>query len=320
LQAKNYVYVGIGRGDYKLLDGEYIKDPQGDYVVVIDELGQGEKITEIRTELGGTISPLVAIDPSHKFESSAGRLSLESDLTYSLRKSSNNLSVQDFLPWRSSGRANIVLQNGQLNIRVYYYPPRGSHRIRYNLERTFEDGAPYANETANNDTRSDELSWAFPATKKLDMILSLSMSGSKRAVNGAGYNISRKSASLSNNYHFSKSWILTINPSFESDKQSDTGLKASLPAIELGLSRDLEKIGRIVAKIGYGRMIIRPADIYVPFQVSQGRGPGDNFEATATARLTVTRNGRFDMSYRFEDFAKRPIKHNFRLEFTVLFL
>ncbi len=320
LQAKNYVFVGEGRGDYRLEDGEYIKDPQGDYIVVIDELGEGARITEIKTEIGATFSPLIAIDPTRKIETSAGRLSLESDLAYSLKKSSNRLLGWDFFPWRSSHISDIVLRNGQLDMRVYYYPPRGKHRIRYNLERTFENGAPYANESADNQTRLDELSWAFPATKKLDIFLTLSTSNSRRNVNGIGYDIDRKSVALSNNYRFTKLWTFTLGPSYENDRQSDTGLKASLPSVELGLARDFERTGRLSATVGYGRMIISPLDAYVPFQMAQGRGPGDNYEATVTGRMTVTKNGRFDLSYRFEDYAKRPVRHNFRMEFTVLFL
>jgi hypothetical protein len=114
--------------------------------------------------------------------------------------------------------------------------------------------------------------------------------------------------------------VLNINPSYEFARQSDTGLRAKIPGVSLGLTRDLGKSGRISGKVAYTNMITSPRNVYVPFQVAQGMGPGNNIEANLSGRLAVTKNGRFDLSYRFEGFSRRPDRHIFRLEFVVLFL
>jgi hypothetical protein len=103
-------------------------------------------------------------------------------------------------------------------------------------------------------------------------------------------------------------------------RESENDLRANLPSAEIGLARDFRKSGRTTIRFEYTRMNVIPTDASVPFQLAQGKGAGDNFEAIATARMAVTKNGRFDLSYRFESFSHRPEKHNLRLELTVLFL
>lgn len=320
LQAKNYVLVGDGQGEYRFQDGEYIRDPDGDYILVIEELGEGQRITEIATELNGNISPFMAIDKNRLLEDKLGRFNIESSLTHSLRKSSEILTGNDFFPWRGRPISNLSFQGGQLETRAQYYPPQGNHRIRYSLSRSFERGSQYANENLNSNSRTDELSWSFPAGTKLDITMSGQVSESKRRINEFGYDIDRWNAATLTNYRFREQWTLSLGAGFTQARQSDIGLRANLPATEIGLTRDLRNSGRISGRFIYTRLNVAPRDIFVPFQVAQGKNSGNNFESIITARMAVTRNGRFDFSYRYESFPGRPVKHNLRLEFTVIFL
>lgn len=320
LRAKNYIFVGAGKGDYRLQDGEYIKDPQGDYILIIEEVGEGARVAEINSELGGSLAPFVIADPKREIEKSIGRLNIEANLTFNLRKLSNSLLGEDFIPWKISGRENISYQTGQLDFRVYYYPPYDKQRIKYNASRSFEDGAPYANESANNNFRSDELSWFFPIGKPLDMQLGYLTSRSRRLVNGVGYTIQRDRGGALSNYRFAEFWILSLGSSLESARQSDTGLRALMPSGELGLARDFRKTGRISGRLIYSRMNIKPQGVYIPYQLASGKKAGDNLEANLTARMQVTKNGRLDFSYRFQSYEIKSRRNNLRLEFTVLFL
>jgi len=320
LQAKNYVFIGDGRGEYRLEDGDYIRDPQGDYTLIIEELGEGTRISDIGTEIDGSVSPLLLFNNTRTIEQRAGRLTIVTNLDYSLNKSSDRLIARDFMPWNFTELDNIVFQNGELNMTTYYYPPIGNHRIKYNFTRAFESGSRFANERNDNNSRADELSWAFPAGKKVDFNITGLVAQTRRSINALKYTVDRKSIGAMANYHFARQWTLSAGPSFEQARQGDIGLRADLPALELGLARDLEKSGRIVARLIYSRLNSSPNDAYIPFQVARGKGDGDNFEAAISARMSVTKNGRFDLSYRHESFAQRPQTNNLRLEFTVLFL
>ncbi|OGC91007.1 MAG: hypothetical protein A2W25_07980 [candidate division Zixibacteria bacterium RBG_16_53_22] len=320
LQAKNYVFIGDGRGEYRLEDGEYIRDPQGDYTLIIEELGEGARISEIGTEIDASVSPLLLLNNTPAIEQKAGRLSVEANLDYSLRKSSDRLIARDFMPWKFTGLENVAFQIGELKMRAYYYPAMRDHRIKYNFSRAFENGSQFANEQNDNISRTDELSWAFPAGKKIDLIITGLLAQTRRSINTLKYTVDRKSLGALANYHFARQWTLSAGPSFERSRQSDIGLRADMPALEFGLARDLEKSGRISTRLIYTRLNANPLDSYVPFQVARGRGNGDNFEAIISARMPVTKNGRFDLSYRHESFAHRPQTNNLRLEFTVLFL
>jgi hypothetical protein len=320
LQAKSYIFVGDGKGEYKYEDGQYIKDAQGDYILVIEELGQGAKVIDISTEFNASFSPLVIVDPSRKIEATAGRLSVETDLAYKLKRSSDVFTGRDLFPWKSSRAENIVFQSGQLSLRAYCALPTNRHRLRYSMARSFQSGVPYVNETTNDNSRSDELSWAYQASKKLDVITDFLVANVRSSINVTEYAVERQKASVTINYRFREQWMLTGSPSYGTARQTDTGLKASMPGVELGLIRDFAGSGRISARIAYTRLNASPRGAYVPYQVAQGKRAGDNIEGVAAARMDITRNGRLDFSYRHEDFSQRPQENSLRLEFTVLFL
>jgi len=320
LQSKSYFFVGDGKGQYRLEDGEYIQDSQGDYVQIIEELGDGSRISEIGTEIDASLSPFMFLAKPQTLEENTGRLNIETSLDYSLRKTSDRLEAGDFVPWNLTNISNIAYQNGDFNLRAYYYAPAGNHRVKYSFIRTFESGARYTNEDNDNTSRTDEVSWSFPIHKNMDIILSGLMSQTKHSVNTLKYTIDRKNAGALANYRFARQWILSGGISFEQARQSDTDLRATMPAAELGLARDLEKSGKISTRFIYTRLDAAPKNIYVPYQVASGKGNGDNFEANISARMAVTKNGRFDLSYRYEGYAHRPSRNNLRLEFLVLFL
>jgi hypothetical protein len=66
-------------------------------------------------------------------------------------------------------------------------------------------------------------------------------------------------------------------------------------------------------------MFVNPAGSYIPYQVASGKSEGDNFLAGARTRLELYKNGRLEFSYRYENFPRRPERHNLKVEFTILF-
>lgn len=320
LQAKSYLFVGEGKGEYRFEDGEYIRDPDGDYVLLIEELGDGIKVTEIFTELNGTVSPLAIFDSERELESSVGRLVIETELTYRLKKSSNVLTGADFFPWRGDDLDQTVLRSGRSDLRLYYYPGAGKQRIKYAGSRSYQDGSPYSNETISERFRSDEVSWAFPAGKKIDILTAVLISENKRTINGAGYSIDRHRESAKADYRFRDAWTLQLGLGFEVAKQTDIDIRSTIPSSDIGLVRDFKNKGRISAKLSYFKIIVDPEGTYIPYQVASGKREGDNFLANARARMELYKNGRLDFSYRYENFAERPEKHNLKMEITILFL
>ena len=320
LQAKNYLFVGEEKGEYRFEDREYIRDPDGDYVLLIEELGEGIKVTEISTEINGTVSPLTIFDPARELESSIGRFVVETELTYRLKKSSDVLTGADFFPWKSDDLDETVLRSGRTDLRFYYYPRAEKQRIKYAGSRSFQDGSPYANEAISERFRSDELSWAFPAGKKVDVLTSVLFSSKQSTINGSGYFVNRHQESTKADYRFRDAWTLQPVLGFEVAKQTDLDVRSTIPSGEIGLMRDFKNKGRISAKLSYFRVIVDPKGTYIPYQVASGKREGDNFLANVRARMELYKNGRLDFSYRYENFARRPEKHNLKMEVTILFL
>jgi hypothetical protein len=106
---------------------------------------------------------------------------------------------------------------------------------------------------------------------------------------------------------------------FESARQSDTDVRSDIPSGELGLIKEFVKKGRVSANLSYFRVLVSPKGTYIPYQVARGKREGDNFAASARARLELYGNGRLDFLYKFEKFAGRAERHNLKMEFTVLF-
>ena len=320
VQSRNYIFVGEGDGEYRVEDGEYIRDPDGDYILVLEELGEGEKITEISTELYGAIRPFMFADSKADIEASAGRLIIESDLAYNQRKSEDRLIFADFVPWKKDNLDDLVFRNGRLDLRVFYYPPSSKQRIKYNLVRSYEDGRKYANETSRDNLSSDEISWAFPAGKNVNILLIGLISNRERQINQVSLNLNRHKESISTEYRFHESWNLRCGAEYENVRQREADIVSRIPSTNLSLTREIGKRGRISANVSYFRVIVRPEGSYIPYQIAGGKREGDNFEGGVQARIEPIKNGRLEFSYRFEKFSMRSERQNFRLEFTLLFL
>jgi hypothetical protein len=320
VQARNFIFVGEGNGEYRLEDGEYIRDPNGEYILVLEELGEGQKITEVSSELYGSVRPLLFISSEEGIEESAGRLIIESELAYDQRKSNNRLIFADFVPWKKDNLDDLVFRNGRLDLRVFYYPPSSQHRLKYNMIRSYEDGQRFVNEINRDNLSSDEISWAFPTGEKLNFILTGFISRRQRQINQVSLNLRRHKESISTEYRFHESWSLRMEGEYENIRQKEADIISHIPSINSVLTRELGKRGRISANISYFRVIVRPEGSYIPYQVAGGKREGDNFEGGIRARVAATENGRFELTYRFEDFSMRPERQNLRLEFTLLFL
>jgi hypothetical protein len=319
LQARNYIPVEPGDGEYRLEDGEYIRDPEGDYILVIEELGDGARITEISTEINGSVSPLAIIDSKKTLGSSVGRISLESELTYRLKKASSVLIGRDFVPWRTDDQEQAVLRSGRWDFRLFYYPGDGGQRIKYAGTRSYQDGSLYVNETTNERYRSDGISWAFSAAGRADVLLSASISNRSRSSGSTQYSIKGHQETASTDYRFSEFWILKAGLGFQVTEQTDLDIRSTVPSAELGLTREFMKVGRASITVSYFRMFVDPEGSYIPYQVASGKSEGDNFLAGARTRLELYQNGRLDFSYRYENFSRRPERHNLKVEFTILF-
>ncbi len=319
LRSKTYIYAGEGEGRYRYEDGLYIEDPDGDYVLLIEEIGEGTRITEISTEINGSTSPLNVIDPRKRLESTIGRVVMESELAYKQKKSSNVLTGRDFYPWRSGGSRDVLLTEGRIDIRFYLYPPGSKQRWKYSFTRSYRAGVPFANETVSEKFDSDDISWAFPAAGSINAMLFAAVSKKSSALNGVGYTVSLDGESTKLDFTLTDIWTLETSLGFEEARQSDGDLKAKIPSGEIGIIGDLNNKGRITAGIAYYRVIADPNGAYIPYQMASGKKEGDNMTASMKGRLELYRNGRLDLVYRFEKFAALPERHNLKIEFTMLF-
>lgn len=320
VQSRNFIFVGNGDGEYRFEDGEYIRDPDGDYILVLEELGEGEKITEIASEISGLLRPFSLIGDRDENETTLGRLIVETDLTYNQKKNKGKLNFGDFIPWKKNNLDDLLFRDGRLEMRLFYYPPLSKHRFKYNLVRAYQDGRRYANEINRDDLRSDELTWAFPAGKKLNFVLGGLIARQKRQINQINLDLGRHKESGSVEYRFHESWNLRVGIAYEDIRQKDIDVTSRIPSTSYGITRELGKKGRISADITYFRVMVNPAGSYIPYQVAGGKREGDNFEGNIRARIEPFKNGRFELTYRIEKFSQRPDRQNLRLEFTLLFL
>jgi len=320
LRAKNYIFVGNGLGEYRFEDGEYIEDPDGDYILRIDELGEGINVTDIGTNISWSVSPFKIASLTESNEKFVGRLTVEGELNYNLTKSVNKLIGEDFIPWKSGGLDNVVSRDGQINIRVYYYPPRKKQRIKYNLSRSYRDGRPYANEIINESIQSDEISWGFPAGARLDFLMSVLLKNKSSSLNGFEYDINSREGSVSADYRMSDDITIQLMSSYEDPRQTVPEISTKIPSLKLGLVQDLKIKGRIIMSGTYSRLFVNPKGSYVPYQIAGGKKEGDNFEGVVSADFRISKTGKFETSYRYEKFAKRPDRQSLNIEFTVLFL
>ncbi|MBD3169851.1 MAG: hypothetical protein GF307_10240 [candidate division Zixibacteria bacterium] len=147
LKILRYVEVEEGDGDYRFENGEYIPDPFGNYIQIIEEAGEFRPVSEIENDVLFQFDGR-RLDTDDDFLS---KIELETELNFLQKTEETGVKILDMInPWRDIERELIVNEQLVFIQDLYYVPGKKSSirdiRLRYGQNRSLSGGGSFAGE------------------------------------------------------------------------------------------------------------------------------------------------------------------------------
>jgi len=326
-KLRNYLYVGKGRGVYiwedldkdgKRSEDEFIPDPDGDYILYIERVGEFQPVTRL------TGDARLKLEPGKLF----GKGGAEGSL---LERFLGGLSSDSFLRWEESGREGGLLGLGRFqadstlvrssfafwqDIYLFGKGRNLSLRLRYRLHRDINNEYYNGKEELYSLERSLRL--RMRPTKKVSIELEyVNGEKSRERVNGLDYRIISHKVQGGLFHRPTSHLELSLKPGFGSNRDLEDGARASLFSLDTGLSYRFRGRGTLKAHLDYSR--VESDRSVLTYRMAEGRWPGDNYSWNMGFDYKV---GRYVNSSVYYNGRKRPGRetiHSARAEMRAYF-
>ncbi len=179
LRIERFIKVDEGAGDYRYEDGEYIPDPFGNYVRIIEEAGEYRPVSEVENSVN------IRYDGRRTKSAYLNSIKTETALEFDQRTEETGLKLVDLLnPWRDVDGGVLLNENLRFMQDFYIYPSRNNRRrelrLRYSQNRIINSGGGFTGDY--DDERSGEIRLRDALTRVLS--LQVEYSRKHRVVSG----------------------------------------------------------------------------------------------------------------------------------------
>ena len=270
----NYIDVGSGRGQYRYENGEYIPDPEGNYILqkeMLDEYVPGKQLDK---------SFRAIFYPGKLFPKSK---TLKQFYTDTFVRFSNlvsgPVSWADFIlnPFDKGGADGTLLRDFSLKQDFYFFTSSPFNlRLRWTSDDRENNLLIYGKDQDKRNSQSALLRYRLSPKN----ILESEFSKEKRERQNTAFNllsINGRSVRLDFTRREKNSLEMTLSNKFLKEDEGESGFKVSLFELTPKVSFSLIGQGRLHSEVSWIRVNLSPADRVLPWEMAEGRKPGDNF-------------------------------------------
>jgi len=322
LKSYNYVQVPESQGEYRLENGEYVPDPQGNYKLLIENNGNfrqtlsGEKSFHFTLEPGRLLSSAEANDGAKNFWSwlhSDTYLRLQSQVA-----GNSGLGFDFLLPWQALESDTSYVENFNLQQELKITPSFTKHYFVLSWQEDRKENSPYLSQTQLNQNLRRTLSAYLrfgPAN-----LLELKQEHSLKEQIFSGYPSHRvKGDGLSLTYtrRLSHASQYFCSGRYLSEEDQFQKIKSALVSLSPGLVYSNSSVTRWRAKISWTK--VSSGTPYINWLLAEGKKRGHNFDWDFGLDLKLKETFHYSASYRGTLLAGRSPLHFFRLDLTTTF-
>jgi hypothetical protein len=270
----NYIDVGEGRGQYRYENGEYIPDPEGNYILqkeTLDEYIPGKQLDKSFRSI---------FYPGKLFPKSK---SLKWFYTDTFVRFSNlvsgPVSWTGFIlnPFDKGSAEGMLQKDFSLKQDFYLFPSSPFNlRLRWTSDDRENNLLVYGKDSDKTTSQSVLLRYRLSPQNSLES----EVSKEKRERQNTAYDllsIKGESVRLDFTRREKNSLEMTLSSKFLKEDESETGLKANLMELTPKVSFSLIGQGRLHSEVSWIRVNCSPADKVLPWEMTEGRKPGNNF-------------------------------------------
>ncbi len=312
----NYIEVGEGRGDYRYENGEYIPDPQGDFILqkeVLDEYIPGKKLDKSFKTVFKPGKLFTSVNLLNQFYTDVYLRS--SDLISGKVNWSNFV----FNPLSAGFSRETLLKDHSRIYDLYLFPLSPLNlRLRWTLDQSENLLLLSGTDRDNKTSRSALLRYRISFKNLLESEI-IQERRERDKVYSNSLLIQGKSLKVSFTRREKKSLELTLSSKLKEEKEELSELKVSLFELSPKVTYSLLGKGKLRSEFSWYRVGISPQDQVLPWEMAEGKREGDNF--TWSLGFDFKLNQTLSASFAYSGL-KEPIRgtrHNGKFEIKAYF-
>ncbi len=314
-RAREYIFVGDGKGDYRKDGEDYVPEPGGDYIEVIRQLGEGDTQAGVT---GYEISGGMRARLNGKILSNnnlLARFSYDNDFSHRTNLASGiRLKAGYLLPIQKFDQTEMSLRTYDYSQRLTFKLNRTGDYIRHTLKSSQSDGIDYEFEVLNNKTLANIADLKLLTRKTVGFLISTELASEIRWLYSGNIDLTRIKTGLTPEIRPSRNVKIEIPLEYTDEKEKIGDIRIQSYAIALESVINFRRLGRFEFNGGYARVETDREDVFLPYVTAGGRKAGDNYNAMISSRFKLNSYSQFELRYTYRKLGDGYTNSNLRLE------
>jgi len=348
-KKRNYIYVGTGNGTYVWEDrnengveeeDEYVPDPDGDYVLYVERIGDFQPITEVRTgvrvkwEPGRILrsqksgvrsqkkvspSPPLPLSSSGWWTGWRG-LSGETSLEGEQKEQRGTIRGNPFGPLAFSPDSTTVRAWRRIRQDVYVLRGKRTFSVRLRYGRNDRWDNEYTGGVRQTRTVEQSLRVRSRFLKRLDSEWTCTKTDQRRTDRSlSDYRIAGWELDGRLSYRPHSALETSLKLGWSTEHEHEQGLRANRISLKPGISYSLRGKGRIRAHVDWTSVTSHPKDRPLTYPMAKGRRGGQTLNGDLTVDYRLGRYMTAYLSYNGRKDPGRKTIHTGRMEVKAYF-
>jgi hypothetical protein len=314
LRAREYIFVGEGKGNYRKDGEDYVPEAGGDYIEVIRQLGESGTDQVSGYEITGGLR-ITLSGQAISSDNFLSRLSLDSDLSHRTNLKGNvNLQakylaiVNSFEPDAMSYKTYDFRQRT-----TYRLNPTGDY-LRHTYKASRSDGNDFQFENLRDRSQANILDLKLFSREVIGFLISGETSSQKRFLYSGNVDLQRSAGRINPEIRPVQALRLDFPFVYSTEKEKINNYDIKSYLIGLQATFNIRQYGRFEFNGDYTRVDINNENIFVPYVAAGGKKPGDNYSLTGSARFKLNSYSRLEMRYSYKKLGDGYTNSTLRLE------
>ncbi|UCB52672.1 MAG: hypothetical protein JSV10_00845, partial [Candidatus Zixiibacteriota bacterium] len=319
-----YMEVEQGRGEYRYQDGEYVPDPEGDFVRLSEWGGETRSSLEMNKSVRMLFSPhkVAPREGEKSFWSTLGRVfSLDSFINLRGRFVHDKpLGHYVLYPLTRLSGESILSRNSTIRHDLYILPTSRPLSLRFRWEKGEDDD----NLASDGGRREERLRHELLLKSHLSSRHYVETRAGQEKIdsereNGAGDLIDGKSLAVGFTRRQTRVLDLKVFAEYRRRDEKTGGTRVEFFSLTPEVLLSLLSKGRLSARFGWTHLRSAPEERSLSYLLSEGKRKGENYQWRCIFDYKLNRHLTTSVTYRGESIPEKEARHTAHMELKAFF-
>lgn len=312
LQAREYIYVGKGKGDYRRDGNDYVAEPGGEYVEIIRQAAD-QAAGESGYQVSGGLR--LRYDGYSAGNRRLSGFSCENDLNFQQYLLPRiNIAADKLLPFGRFKSAELNYRNYNYRQRLKYCPTKRADYISHTLTTSRNKGSRYQLENLESNFIENAIDTKISTGKRLSILFSGKLAFDKQTLYSGNVDIKRYRVGATPDYQIADNLRLSSLIDILRENERIRNLVVHTYSIGPKVIGVIINAVRIECEFGYSSVLINREKSAIPYVLADNKKEGDNYNLILNGRIKLGRNGNMTISYNYKKLGDGYSNYNFRAE------